>query len=72
MVYSVSVRDNYTQIKYKLDCLEREFYVPIEFSLDGKKIKLEPKNEWKYIEFNRIFKEVKPVTKEILLDVEKV
>jgi len=72
LVYSVSVRDNYTQIKYKLDCLEREFYVPIEFSLDGKKIKLEPKNEWKYIEFNRIFKEVKPVTKEILLDVEKV
>ena len=72
LVYSVSVRDNYTQIKYKLDCLEREFYVPIEFNLDGKKIKLEPKNEWKYIEFNRIFKDVKPVTKEILIEIEKV
>ncbi|MEO6189773.1 MAG: M1 family metallopeptidase [Saprospiraceae bacterium] len=72
LMYSISHRDTYTNIKYKWDCLEQEFYLPVEFDMDGKKIILEPGANWKNIEFNRNFKSVKPKVRGLLIDVEEV
>lgn len=71
MIYSVSFRDTYTQIKYKWDNLEQQFSLPVEFSLDGKIIVLEPGNDWKYIEFNRKFNKIAPKDDKILIEILK-
>lgn len=71
LIFKVGHRDTYTSIHYKWDCYESEFYIPIEFDLDGKKIRLEPGMDWKNIEFNRNFKNVKPLTRGLLIDVEE-
>ncbi|MBK6700322.1 MAG: M1 family metallopeptidase [Saprospiraceae bacterium] len=71
LIYSVSFRDTYTQIKYKWDNLEQQFTLPVEFSLDGKIIVLEPGNDWKYIEFNRKFNKIAPKDDKILIEVLK-
>ncbi len=71
LIYKVGYRDTYTSIQYKWDCYESDFYLPVEFDLDGRKIRLEPTMDWKNIEFNRNFKNVKPISKGILIDVEE-
>lgn len=71
LVYKVGHRDTYTSIHYKWDCYERDFNLPVEIEMDGRKIRLEPSMDWKNIEFNRNFKNVKPVTRGILIDVEE-
>lgn len=72
LVYSVTHRDNYTTIKYKWDCYEPDFYLPIDFDMDGRKIQLEPASNWKNIEFSRDFKKVTPRSRGLLIDVEEV
>lgn len=72
LVFSVSHRDTYTMIKYKWDCLEQDFSLPIEFDMDGKKIRLDPGPNWKNIEFSRDFKSVQPKTRGLLVQVEEV
>lgn len=37
LVYSVTQRDQFTQIKYKWECDEPDFDLPVEFILDGRK-----------------------------------
>ncbi|NOT37911.1 MAG: M1 family metallopeptidase [Saprospiraceae bacterium] len=71
LIYKIGHRDNYTSILYKWDCLESQFTFPVEFELDGKKIRLEPGFDWKNIEFNRNFKNVKPITRGLLINVEE-
>lgn len=72
LVYQVNYRDNFTLIKYKWECDEPEFNLPVEFNLDGRKIRLQPAMEWKNIEFSKPFKQVEPNSREALFDVEKL
>ncbi len=70
--FSVMRHDQYTKLKYRWNCDEPNFNIPVDFDFDGKKIRLEPNAQWKNIEFNRVFKDVKPRTKGLLVNVEEV
>ncbi len=71
LVYSVTQRDQFTQIKYKWECDEPDFDLPVEFILDGRKIRLDPEMDWKNIEFSKLFNKVEPNTSTILVDAIK-
>ncbi len=70
--YSVTYRENFTQIRYRWNCDEPQFYLPVDFILDGRKIRLEPGQEWKNIEFSRKFNKVEPKTEGLLIDTVKL
>jgi len=66
--YTVTYRDNFTQIKYRWNCDEPQFYLPVDFVMDGRKVRLEPGQEWKNIEFSRKFNKVEPKTDRLLVE----
>ncbi|MBK9271881.1 MAG: M1 family metallopeptidase [Saprospiraceae bacterium] len=68
LVYQVTQRDQYTQIKYKWECDEPDFDLPVEFIMDGRKIRLDPSMDWKNIEFSKPFSKVEPNTSGILVE----
>ncbi len=59
-----------TRIFYKLECSENAFELPIELSLDGRVIPLDASTIEKNIEFNRVFKSIKAVNTQSLVQVE--
>ncbi|MBK9109137.1 MAG: M1 family metallopeptidase [Saprospiraceae bacterium] len=70
---SVQLRVEYsgtkTRIFYKLNCSESKLEMPIEINLDGKIIQLDANTSERNIEFNRVFKNVKAVNHQALVNI---
>ena len=58
-----------THILYKLESSEEKLELPIELSMDGRVIQLDASTKEKNIEFSRIFKSIKAVDTQSLVQI---
>lgn len=65
----VETTGNKTRIFYKLICSEPKLELPVEINLDGKVIQLDASVTERNIEFNRVFKNVKAVNTQALMNI---
>jgi aminopeptidase N len=66
---SISVDGTKTLILYKFESVAEEFELPVEISLDGKVIQLDGSAKEKNIEFNKVFRSVKAVNNQSLIEI---
>jgi len=71
MEYKSEFKDNATFLSFRWNCYERAFSMPIEFSLDGKKVKMQSNTEWKTVQFPKKYKEIKPIVENRYFTVKK-
>lgn len=65
----LNVEGSRTKILYKLESSEDKLEMPVEISMDGRVIQLDASTKEKNIEFNRVFKSVKAVNTQSLVEI---
>lgn len=65
----LNVEGSRTKILYKLESSEDKLEMPVELSMDGRVIQLDASTKEKNIEFNRVFKSVKAVNTQSLVEI---
>ncbi len=69
LTIKISVENNRTLILYKFESVPENFELPVELSLDGRVIQLDGSAMEKNIEFNKVFRSVKAVNTQSLVDI---